>query len=84
MIGTLVVQLPCCGGHTGGSLTVRHKDMAYTHNFSQVTGLGVLAGVVLVGVVAVVSQTHAIPDCRVHQPDQGASVLTAETAQPAG
>jgi hypothetical protein len=36
MIGTLVVQLPCCEGHSGGSLIVRHKGMQFTHNFAQV------------------------------------------------
>lgn len=36
MIGTLVVQLPCVEGHTGGSLTVRHKGLQFTHHFAQV------------------------------------------------
>jgi hypothetical protein len=36
MIGTLVVQLPCAGGHTGGALTVRHKGKSHTHEFSLV------------------------------------------------
>lgn len=39
MIGTLVVQLPCCEGHTGGTLVVRHKGVQYKHDFSQVSGL---------------------------------------------
>jgi hypothetical protein len=37
MIGTLVVQLPCAAGHTGGALTVRHKGKRHTHEFSQVS-----------------------------------------------
>lgn len=36
MVGTLVVQLPCAGGHTGGSLRIRHKDRSHTHNFAEV------------------------------------------------
>jgi hypothetical protein len=36
MIGTLVVQLPCCEGHSGGSLAVRHRGMQYVHDFAQV------------------------------------------------
>jgi hypothetical protein len=36
MIGTLVVQLPCAGGHTGGALTVRHKGKSHTHAFALV------------------------------------------------
>uniref|UniRef100_A0A383W5D7 Prolyl 4-hydroxylase alpha subunit Fe(2+) 2OG dioxygenase domain-containing protein n=1 Tax=Tetradesmus obliquus TaxID=3088 RepID=A0A383W5D7_TETOB len=35
MIGTLVVQLPCCEGHTGGSLAVRHRRKQYVHDFAQ-------------------------------------------------
>ena len=37
MIGTLVVQLPCAGGHTGGALTVRHKGKSHTHKFALVS-----------------------------------------------
>jgi len=37
MIGTLVVQLPVEGGHTGGCLTVRHMGETFTHNFEQVS-----------------------------------------------
>jgi hypothetical protein len=37
MIGTLVVQLPCAQGHTGGSLTVRHRGKSHTHEFAQVS-----------------------------------------------
>lgn len=36
MIGTLVVQLPYVEGHSGGSLTVRHKGRQFIHNFAQV------------------------------------------------
>jgi hypothetical protein len=36
MIGTLVVQLPCCEGHTGGSLAVRHNDLQFSCDFAQV------------------------------------------------
>jgi hypothetical protein len=36
MIGTLVVQLPCCEGHTGGSLAVRHQERQIVHNFAKV------------------------------------------------
>jgi hypothetical protein len=36
MLGTLVVQLPCCEGHTGGSLAVRHNGLQFSHNFAQV------------------------------------------------
>jgi hypothetical protein len=37
MIGTLVVQLPCAQGHTGGRLTVRHRGKSHTHEFEQVS-----------------------------------------------
>ena len=37
MIGTLVVQLPCAQGHTGGSLTVRHRGKSHTHEFAHVS-----------------------------------------------
>jgi hypothetical protein len=37
MIETLVVQLPCTQGHTGGSLTVRHKGKSHTHEFEKVS-----------------------------------------------
>jgi hypothetical protein len=43
MFGTLVVQLPCQGGHEGGVLVVRHGGSSIEHNFSQVgdwAGLG--------------------------------------------
>jgi hypothetical protein len=36
MIGTLGVQLPCCGGHKGASLVVRHKGAQFKHKFAQV------------------------------------------------
>jgi hypothetical protein len=36
IIGTLVVQLPCDQGHSGGSLTVRHKGRSHTHHFAEV------------------------------------------------
>src|SRR5690349_17282642 len=36
MIGTLVLQLPCCEGHIGGSLTVKHKGQQFTHDFAKV------------------------------------------------
>lgn len=34
--GTLVVQLPCAGGHTGGRLVVRHKGASFWHNSEKV------------------------------------------------
>ena len=36
MLGTLVVQLPCAGGHQGGRLMVRHKGETLQHDFAQV------------------------------------------------
>jgi hypothetical protein len=36
MFGTLVVQLPCAGGHEGGRLLVRHKGKQFKHDFAQV------------------------------------------------
>jgi len=48
MIGTLVVQLPTAQGHTGGSLTVRHKGKSFTHKFDKVR---CTAGRVVLGVV---------------------------------
>lgn len=36
MIGTLIVQLPCDQGHSGGVLTVRHKGKSHTHKFEKV------------------------------------------------
>jgi hypothetical protein len=39
MIGTLLVQLPCCEGHTGGSLIVRHQDKQVNYDFAQVRQL---------------------------------------------
>jgi hypothetical protein len=36
MVGTLVVQLPCHQGHSGGTLTVRHKGRTHTHCFAEV------------------------------------------------
>jgi hypothetical protein len=36
MVGTLVVQLPCEQGHSGGTLTVRHKARTHTHTFAGV------------------------------------------------
>jgi hypothetical protein len=44
MIGTLVVQLPCAQGHTGGSLTVRHRGKSHTHEFAQVSCKWALPG----------------------------------------
>jgi hypothetical protein len=46
MIGTLVVQLPCAQGHTGGSLTVRHRGKSHTHEFAQVSNLHCLGKLV--------------------------------------
>ena len=50
MLGTLVVQLPCAGGHQGGRLMVRHKGEDFQHDFAQVRrgeeggGLGWVVG----------------------------------------
>jgi hypothetical protein len=35
MFGTLVVQLPCAGGHQGGRLLVRHRNETIEHDFAQ-------------------------------------------------
>jgi hypothetical protein len=38
MFGTLVVQLPVDGGHSGGVLRVRHKGKEFTCDFAKVGG----------------------------------------------
>jgi hypothetical protein len=38
MFGTLVVQLPCAGGHQGGRLLVRHGGGSFEQDFAQVGG----------------------------------------------
>jgi hypothetical protein len=40
MFGTLVVQLPCAGGHEGGRLLVRHGGGSFQHDFAQVGACG--------------------------------------------
>ncbi len=36
--GTLVVQLPCCGGHEGGKVVVRHQGRCHEQELAEVRG----------------------------------------------